>query len=482
MQHSFSTTNARRKSDRICRRVVSARVPRLRGETPRPQKLAYPAGGGHSPPYPCASRFARSLPIFFFVVVLAQTSAALACGGDCDRDSRVLVDEVILSVNIALGVAEQDQCFASDANFDDAVTVDEILGGLTNALHGCPPRQSTAFAIASDIETGSFATVDLEGPTVALQAAPSRQVNGDAVARSFEGRVYVVNRFGLDGDSVRALDASEDFRTVWDCSTGAGTNPHDIAFAAPNKAYVTLYEKSELLIVDPSVDASCQGFVLGSIDLAAFADEDGIPEMDQLLIHGGDLYVSLQRLDRNDLFASATNGMLAVIDIATDTVRHHIPLQGGNPFTSLVANGDRLWVSTVGQFRALDGGIEEIDLVAGESRGFVVSEADLGGDIADFEILSDRKGFAVLSGADFNNSLVAFSPSERTIVTTLIDGSTFLSQVRVSERGHLFIADRTTAAPGLRVFDVRTSRELPMSPLDLGLPPFDLIFLRERIE
>ena len=71
------------------------------------------------------------------------------------------------------------------------------------------------------------------------------------MARVHEDVVYVVNRLG--GDNVQALDPAQGFATRWQCSVGNGATPHDIAFAARDKAYVTLYEEPELLVVDPSV-------------------------------------------------------------------------------------------------------------------------------------------------------------------------------------------------------------------------------------
>lgn len=419
-----------------------------------------------------------------FVACVATTLSiafalpATACVGDCDADGRVLVDELIRGVNIALGTDAVDTCFALDRDFDGGVTVDEVLAAVNAALVGCPPQERAAFVIATDFETGSFATVDLATRQVTLPAAPARRVNADAVARLFDDRVYVVNRFGLRGDSIQVLDPTAGFTTLSDCSTGARSNPQDIAFASPTKAYVTRYESTELLIVNPSVGADCAGFVRGTIDLAAFADSDGIPEMERLALADGILYVSLQRLGRNNLFEPMGNGIIVAIDTATDEIRNAIELQGANPFGPLVVRGDRLFVSTVGRFTQNDGGIEEVDLRSGTSLGWRVSEAALGGDISDFVLVSERLGFAVVSGADFRNALVEFSPHSGTRTRTLFAESSFLAQLRVTEAGDLYVADRSFQNPGLRIFDVRSGNERPGSPLDLGLPPFDVVFLR----
>jgi hypothetical protein len=41
-------------------------------------------------------------------------------------------------VNIALGNASVEACFAGDANRDGQITIDEILTAVSNALNGCP--------------------------------------------------------------------------------------------------------------------------------------------------------------------------------------------------------------------------------------------------------------------------------------------------------------------------------------------------------
>jgi len=60
------------------------------------------------------------------------------CVGDCSGDGAVTVDEIVLSVSIALGGRPVGDCLAADRNGDEEVTVDEIVTAVTNALEGCP--------------------------------------------------------------------------------------------------------------------------------------------------------------------------------------------------------------------------------------------------------------------------------------------------------------------------------------------------------
>ena len=59
------------------------------------------------------------------------------CGGDCDGDGTVGVDELVRGVSIALGVLPPEACAAVDTNGSTSVTIDELIGALERALRGC---------------------------------------------------------------------------------------------------------------------------------------------------------------------------------------------------------------------------------------------------------------------------------------------------------------------------------------------------------
>lgn len=60
------------------------------------------------------------------------------CVGDCNTSGAVTVDEILTTVNIALGNADISTCRSGDANGDGRITVDEILSAVNNVLNGCP--------------------------------------------------------------------------------------------------------------------------------------------------------------------------------------------------------------------------------------------------------------------------------------------------------------------------------------------------------
>jgi DNA-binding beta-propeller fold protein YncE len=70
--------------------------------------------------------------------IVASAPAAALCPGDCNGDGVVTVDEVVRSVNVALGAAAYRLCPPTDVDGDQQVTVDELVRAVGAALHGCP--------------------------------------------------------------------------------------------------------------------------------------------------------------------------------------------------------------------------------------------------------------------------------------------------------------------------------------------------------
>jgi hypothetical protein len=66
------------------------------------------------------------------------TAIQESCGGDCNGDLEVTVDELLTMVSIALGIQPIDTCAAGDISGEGEMTVDEILVAVNNALLGCP--------------------------------------------------------------------------------------------------------------------------------------------------------------------------------------------------------------------------------------------------------------------------------------------------------------------------------------------------------
>ena len=169
--------------------------------------------------------------------------------------------------------------------------------------------QTKTFVYATDYSTGSLSAATLHPRSVACDVASP---HSDASLRFYGGQLYVVNRFG--GDNIQVVNPAT-YATVRQFTVGNGSNPHDIAFASATKAYVTRFQSNDLWIVNPSTGAHT-----GTISLAAFADPDGLCDMDRLHTVGPLLFVSLERIRTDQGYAPDDSGLVAVVDMRTDAI------------------------------------------------------------------------------------------------------------------------------------------------------------------
>ncbi len=59
------------------------------------------------------------------------------CVGDCDRNGVIVINELIRSVSIALGVTDLGQCALADRDADGQVEIAELIAAVNAALSGC---------------------------------------------------------------------------------------------------------------------------------------------------------------------------------------------------------------------------------------------------------------------------------------------------------------------------------------------------------
>lgn len=375
----------------------------------------------------------------------------------------------------------------SAAQADGIVTATDALVVLAASVVGgipdCASNDAARAIVASascDFTTGGIADVSV--PDLAVVGHRIGATEADAVVRAIDGRVFAINRFG--GSSVQELDPSEDLATLWRCSVGAGSNPHDFVLVAPNKGYVTRYDATSLVVVDPSVGPTCENFVIGSIDLAPYADADGIPEMDQMVLVGDRLFVSIQRLNRDDFFRPASSGALLVIDTNTDSVTDVVELEITNPFAETKGlvydeRSARIWIGGPGTLFSdlTDGGIESVDTVTLESLGVALDGGDVGGDLLDFVIVGSRRAFAIVADESFVASVVDVELETGQVSAPLLSSAQNVSDIELTADGKLWVVDRDCFDPGLRVFSIGSGEELTSEPVYSGLTPLSLDFV-----
>ncbi len=362
-----------------------------------------------------------------------------------------------------------------------------VISGFS-ACGGNPPLptpivgSSFAFIVTTDFQTGQYATYSMDTNQMTVLNYPIHS-DATAVYDSNRGRIWVINRRGQD--NVLMVNPGQGFQpTTSQWSTGAGSNPYDMEFISPDYAYISRYDRPELLKMNLT-----NGATMKEIDLSPFADADGLPEMSYMLLHDNRLFIAIQRLDRNNLYTPAGNGLLAVVDATTDTLvdvnpstpePDAIPLQGKNPCagTDLLFQDGLLYVADTGEYGVLDGGIEVVNPVNLSSRGFLITEEALGGDLLDFA-LQPGKGYAILSDSSFKTLLVSFNPITKMVEQTLLVSEGFhLARIALAPGGDkLFVLDRNPSAPGLRILRTNNDQWETSAPLSTGLPPFWLAWV-----
>ena len=340
-----------------------------------------------------------------------------------------------------------------------------------------PALAARAYVVESDFSTGSFSSVDVATRVPSCDVA---SVHSDARVRWYDGRVYVVNRFGAD--NIEVLDGTT-FGLIKQFSVGNGANPYDIAFASPTHAYVTRYESADLWIVNPVT-----GSHDGTVSLAGLADADGIPEMDRMIVVGPLLFVSLQRVDRNNSFQPTDSSLVAVIDTRTDQLvdcdAAHPGVQGillprTNPVTPFCfdAPRSRLYLGCAGRYGEPDGGIVRLDAASLTADGVAAVEDSLGGDVLDIAFRDDARAYAIVSDPAFNTQLIRWSPvTGRRLDTLYSPGGFSLADAEITPAGNeVWVCNSSFGSPGIRIFSTTTQAQVG-GPIACTLPPQGLTF------
>lgn len=319
-------------------------------------------------------------------------------------------------------------------------------------------------------------------------------IHSDAIARFYNGKVFIVNR--LNKDTIQILNPNLANTTETEYSVGQGTNPQDILLYNENKAYVSRFNSTSLLVVQPFT-----GQVLGQIDLSGYAEPtsaggiiDGKPEMSWMIKLGDRVFITLQRLDRNNplgFLPPSGKSFLLEINPSTDTIVNTFEFQSANPFSKpqildifgevhiLFATPNRL-----GFISELDGGIEAFNPRTNSFRtGFLLAETTAGGDILGFQIKNAELGFASVLDKNFNKKIISFNPSSGQIISILLEvpssqGTNF-SGILLTQDGLLAVGISDFRSPGVIIFDTNGSlRRLTLTAIPLSLTPVDLIELK----
>lgn len=320
---------------------------------------------------------------------------------------------------------------------DTADTADTAETGDTDTDSGyTAPDYSTAVVttVSDDYASGVLATIDIDTWTITDSVATAPTDNS-VVAE--DGMVYVLGRYGYD--YIRVYEPGSWSEPVAEFSLGDYANPQDVAMCG-GKLYVSSYGTSTLTTYDPST-----WLLNGAVDLGAYADADGIPEIAGMVELGDTLYVELQQLDQSSYPWLAAGGMVAAVDCATATVT-----QTWNGLINVTLREwpghDALIARTGVYYRPnytldLDGGVMVLDPATGLSNAYV-SEATLGENITDLVMVDDVHGLMLTGDADDISTAWCWN-IETNAMTELFSTGSYLQGLGADDKGNAWIVART---------------------------------------
>lgn len=326
----------------------------------------------------------------------------------------------------------------------------------------------------SDYVSGNTAVYDSGAKTLADNLLGHFQ---DAYARTHGRDVYLIE--GGDNSSIMQMDPGNPGKPLWQYSVGAGSNPHDLVFvpaAEYLKGYVLRYNKASLWVVNLNA-AKSTDFKLREIDLSAWKDDDGAPEMHLGYYYGGYVWVVCQRYSLSTF--SAGTAVLLKIDPATDTVVDLDPAVPGvqgrdlirkNPVAGSLAGSTLYLAGTT--YGVSDEGVWSVDLAdPALAQTVILPESALGGSVAGVYVPNPSQGVVTSYDASWNAVPRAFDPATGTLrdVLPVPDAGGGM----VMAEGLLYIGSRHYENPALYVLDPGTNT-VTAGPFPTSLPPLTL--------
>lgn len=260
-------------------------------------------------------------------------------------------------------------------------------------------------------------------------------------------------------------------------------NPLDLALAPDGALWISRHGERSILVIAADGGRS-------TIDLSAFADDDGIPDMSALAIVGDVAYVALRRLEKGFGTTKNTSTVVA-IDVRTRAVTPLLELPAKDPGAEFLRRQNELWISCIGGPLTKDASgdpapdrnaaLVRIDLAA-RSAKVALSAAAANGFVTAFDIADESLGYAIVAEFEGDNptSVVRFDPS----TGTLLDRSPWARTTDyrlwdlalLRDKQLLLVADRNEEAPGVRILSTTDGARLGRIPT--RLLPIELLVLR----
>jgi hypothetical protein len=346
---------------------------------------------------------------------------------------------------------------------DDEVLVPDAAPAPDAELADGGPTEVTCscFVVGADPANGVGTAGVVHVPTLTVeQNLLATAVSSDPVVREQQGMLYVVNRFGAD--NIVIVDPAAGFTAIDQFSTGAGSNPQDVAVVG-HKLYVVALGRPQLLVYDLNDTSQAPS----TIDLPLLAaDLDGNPDAASIAVVGTKAYVSLQHLES---FAPAAPGSLVIVDTITDTVEGTVTLPDDNPTSLLRVDAARLLVALTPDFGDPAAGCLAA-VVPGDppTASCLAQNAAIGGLVTGFASADDGSTDLFVARGDFATGALERLAASGAVGQTLSSAGQTPGDVAACGD---FVVATDNAAGGIRVWRASSGDELTSAALDIGLPP-----------
>jgi hypothetical protein len=105
----------------------------------------------------------------WFAIGWPAAALAQPCAGDCDGNWSVAVHELVLGVQVGLGMSDMGACDALDVDGDSSCEIDELIRAVDSSMNGCradcPDCDTDGDGLTDGLEVGVFRTSPLMADT-----------------------------------------------------------------------------------------------------------------------------------------------------------------------------------------------------------------------------------------------------------------------------------------------------------------------------
>ena len=345
-------------------------------------------------------------------------------------------------------------------------------------------KKAVVVTAAADYSSGAHSVITLEKPRSATNNL--LPTGSDLTVAAFGDYFYRIERYQADNITKFHIDAPSD--VIWQYSTLEGsvsTNVYDMVFVNDDKAYLICYCSVKVWIVNPSANSEAE-FKIGELDLSLYADSDDIPEISSGILVDGKLYITVQRLDRDNYWTTSNTSYVAVFDTATDQEIDTgitnsdgvkgIPLTIRNQSSIDYIDG-ALYISATGNWSDSYYGIQKVNLSTYEPDVDLIYDEKI---VIDIALVSSTKGYFIDYVGWENTALRSFNPSTGVVSDGNIagigdSGDRNLSGLSVDSSGMLWVSDASLTNPGIYIIDT-SNDQIDEGPISTNLNPGTVVF------